>query len=417
MKYGLIAEKVGHSFSAEIHKKLFGYEYELKAIKKEELDSFMRAKDFCAINVTIPYKQAVIPYLDYVNPIATDIGAVNTIVNREGELRGYNTDALGLTSLILKSGIEIKDKKVLILGSGGTSKTAYYVVDKLLCREVYRASRSPLGECISYCEAEEKHSDTEVIINTTPVGMYPEIDSSPIDITKFPNLSGVIDVVYNPLRTRLVCDAMKRGIKAVGGLYMLVAQAAFAAERFVGETVSNERIDQIYREMLAEKQNIVLIGMPGCGKTSTGRLVAESLGLEFVDTDEEIFKLTSKTPAEIILNEGEKAFRIIESAVIKKLSALQGRVISTGGGAILRQENIDFLRQNGRIYFLDRELDSLRTSADRPLSQNRAELEKRYNERYSLYISCADCVIKAVDGKQENANAITEDMKNENSRA
>ncbi len=417
MKYGLIAERVGHSFSAEIHKKLFGYEYELKAIKKDELGSFMQAKDFLAINITIPYKESVIPYLDYVNPIAVDIGAVNTVVNKDGELRGYNTDALGLTSLILKSGIDVKDKKVLILGSGGTSKTAYYVVDKLLCREAYRVSRKPSDECISYQQVEALHSDADVIINTTPVGMFPEIGVSAIDINAFPMLSGVVDVVYNPLRSKLVCDAKKKGIKATGGLYMLVAQAAYAAEKFVGKTVEPARIDEIYREMLFSKQNVVLIGMPGCGKTSTGKLIASSLGFEFVDTDEEITKKTSKTPAEIIVNEGEHAFRDIESAVIKEISALQGRVISTGGGAILRQENIDLLRENGRIYFLDRALDYLRTSANRPLSSNRADLEKRYNERYNIYLSCADCVIKAVDGKQENANAILEDLKNENSRA
>ncbi|MBO5767865.1 MAG: shikimate dehydrogenase, partial [Clostridia bacterium] len=265
MKYGLIAEKVGHSFSAEIHKKLFGYDYELKAIKKEELDAFMKAKDFLSVNVTIPYKEAVIPYLDYVNPIANDIGAVNTIVNNNGELRGYNTDALGLTAMILRSGAEIKDKKVLILGSGGTSKTAQYVADKLLCREAYRVSRSEKDGCITYEEAYGKHNDADIIINTTPVGMFPDAEGAPIEISEFKKLSSVFDVVYNPLRTRLLCEARDRGIMAVGGLYMLVAQAAFAAERFVGKTVDNSRIDEIYREMLLQKENIVLIGMPRSG--------------------------------------------------------------------------------------------------------------------------------------------------------
>ncbi len=417
MKYGLIAERVGHSFSAEIHKKLFGYEYELKAIKEEELESFMLSRDFSAINVTIPYKQAVIPYLNYVDQTALDIGAVNTVVNIENKLYGYNTDILGIIAMIKREGIEINNKKVLILGSGGTSKTAYHAAIRLSCREALRVSRSGNDGCISYEEAINNHTDAEVIINTTPVGMFPEIGASAIDISAFYKLSGVVDAVYNPLRSKLVCDAAKKGIKAVGGLYMLVAQAAYASEKFVGKTVEPARIDEIYREMLLAKQNVVLIGMPGCGKTATGKLIASSLGFEFVDTDEEITKKTSKTPAEIIVNEGEPAFRDIESAVIKEISALQGRVISTGGGAVLRQENIDLLRENGRIYFLDRALEYLRTSANRPLSSNRADLEKRYNERYDIYLSCADCVIKAVDGKQENANAILEDLKNENSRA
>ena len=417
MKYGLIAEKVGHSFSAEIHKKLFGYDYELKAIKKEELDAFMREKDFLSVNVTIPYKEAVIPYLDYVNPIANDIGAVNTIVNNNGELRGYNTDALGLTAMILRSGAEIKDKKVLILGSGGTSKTALYVADKLLCREAYRVSRSEKDGCITYEEAYGKHNDADIIINTTPVGMFPDTEGTPIEISEFKKLSSVFDVVYNPLRTRLLCEARDRGIIAVGGLYMLVAQAAFAAERFVGKTVDNSRIDEIYREMLLQKENIVLIGMPRSGKSSTGKIIAEKSGRIFVDTDEEIIIKTGRHPSEIISAEGEEVFRDIEEDVIKEISLRQGLVIATGGGAILRGENIKRLKQNGRLYFLDRALDSLTVSEDRPLSSSYELLEKRYNERYPKYLAAADCVIKAVDGKELNANAVMEEMKYENSRA
>lgn len=416
MKYGLIAERVSHSFSAEIHNKLFGYEYELKAIAKEELGEFMRLRDFCAINVTIPYKQAVIPYLDYVDQTAFDIGAVNTVVNRENKLYGYNTDILGLLALINREGIEISNKKVLVLGSGGTSKTACYAAKALSCREVLRVSRSGNDGCITYTEAYKKHTDAEIIINTTPVGMFPEIGCSAIDINAFPALSGVVDAVYNPLRSKLVCDAQKRGIKAAGGLYMLVAQAAYAAEKFVGKTVKSSVINDIYREVFSAKQNIVLVGMPGCGKTSTGKLVAESLGAEFLDTDAEIYKKTGRSPHEIITQDGENTFRNIESAVIKEISALQGKVISTGGGAVLRTENTELLRENGRIYFLDRALEELHISEDRPLSSTRESLEKRYNERYGIYTSCADCIIKAVDGKQKNANAILEDINNENSR-
>ena len=417
MNYGLIAEKVGHSFSSEIHKKLFGYDYELKAIAKDELDSFMKNKDFKAINVTIPYKQAVIPYLDYVNPTALEIGAVNTVVNENGRLCGYNTDVLGLTALIQREGIQIEGKKVLILGSGGTSKTALYVAKSLSCGEIYRVSRIEKDGCITYEEAYNNHNDADVIINTTPVGMYPETDVTPIDISKFKTLSAVVDVIYNPLRTRLVCDALDRGIKAIGGLYMLVAQAAFAAEKFVGKSVTTERIDEIYREMLFAKQNTVLIGMPCCGKSSTGKLIAELCGMQFVDTDDEITDKTSKHPSELIESLGEQAFRDIESDVILELSKLQGRVIATGGGAVLRKSNVDNLRRNGRIYFIDRPLDMIGVTDDRPLSSTREQLEKRFNERYPIYLASADCVIKAVDGMELNAQAIMEEMKNENSRA
>lgn len=411
MKYGLIAERVGHSFSAEIHNKLFGYDYELKAIPKEEIDAFMTSRDFTAVNVTIPYKETVIPYLDYVDRKASDIGAVNTIVNRGGKLYGYNTDLPGLCAMINREGIVIENKKVLVLGSGGTSKTAYHAAKELGCREVYRVSRSGKEGCITYESAAADHSDAEIIINTTPSGMFPDIGKCAIDISAFPKLCGVIDAVYNPLRSKLVCDARKKGIKAVGGLYMLVAQAAFAAERFVGRSVETSRIEEIFRDLFLSKQNIVLVGMPGSGKTSTGKLVAEALGFEFIDTDEEILKKSGKPPHEIIVESGEKAFRDIESEVVKDVSALQGKVIATGGGAVLRQENIDLLRENGRIYFLDRSIDEIQTTDDRPLSSNRADLEKRFNERYDIYLSCCDRRIQCVDGKELNANAILEDIK------
>jgi len=415
MKYGLIAERIGHSFSAEIHSRLFGYEYELKAIAKEELDSFMKTRDFIGINVTIPYKEAVIPYLDYVDQTALQIGAVNTIIKHDNKLCGYNTDVDGLTQLIKRNGIGLEGKKVLILGSGGTSKTALYVSNSLNCREVYRVSRSKNDNTITYDEAVDKHSDADVIINTTPCGMYPNIGESAINIDAFDNLSAAIDVVYNPLRSKLICDARNKGIKAVGGLYMLVAQAACAGEKFVNNTVDSKDIESVYRNIFASKQNIVLIGMPTSGKTSTGKIVAEQLGKEFIDTDEEIYKKTGKHPSEIINESGESTFREIESTVIYDVAKLQNKVIATGGGAVLNPRNVDLLRENGRIYFLDRKLEDLQTKSDRPLSSNREELEKRYNERYNIYISSCDCHIKCVDGKQLNANMILEDIKNENS--
>ncbi len=411
MKYGLIAEKVGHSFSAEIHKKLFGYEYELKAIAKEDVDAFMKSREFTAINVTIPYKETVIPYLDYVDQKAAEIGAVNTIVNRDGKLYGYNTDYEGLYALIVREGIEIKDKKVLILGSGGTSKTAYHVVKSFGCSEVFRVSRSEKDNCITYETAIEKHFDAEIVINTTPVGMFPNIARSAISLNAFSNLEAVIDVVYNPLRSKLVADALEKGIKAIGGLYMLVAQAAYAAEKFVGKTVSDKRIEEVYQEILNSKQNIVLVGMPGCGKTTIGRAIAKEIGFEFIDTDQEIFKTFGKTPSQIITESGEKGFRDIESSVIFNICEKQSKVIATGGGAVLRKENVDFLKYNGKIYFLDRDIEKIQPTDDRPLSKDRESLIKRFNERYSIYLSSCDERVQCDEEVQTNVNAILKDIR------
>lgn len=410
MKYGLIAARVGHSFSAEIHKALFGYDYELKAIEKDELSAFLKNREFKAINVTVPYKEAVIDHIDYVDQAARDIGAVNTIVNRDGALYGYNTDFGGLLALIKREKIAIKGKKVLILGSGGTSKTAYHVVRLLGCSEAFRVSRSEKGGCITYENVFDNHSDTDVIINTTPVGMFPEIESSAIDISRFANLNAVVDVVYNPLRTKLVTDAINRGIKAVGGLYMLVAQAALAAEEFIGKTVSDDRIEEIYQNLLNSKQNIVLIGMPGCGKSTIGKVIADSIGFEFTDTDDEIYKTYGKTPAQIITESGEKSFRDIESSIILEISKAQGKVIATGGGAVLRKENVERLKYNGALYFLDRNIEMIKPTDDRPLSNNKEALARLYNERYEIYVSSCDKQIKCVEDVQTNVKAIIKDI-------
>lgn len=411
MEYGLIGEKLTHSFSKEIHAQLFDYKYELCEIPKDRLDAFMRARDFKAINVTIPYKQAVIPYLDEISDAARDIGAVNTIVNRGGKLYGDNTDFLGLSALIKRTGVELSGKKVYILGSGGTSKTAAAVVKSLGAAEVNRVSRSGRDGCITYEAAQGE--DIEVIINTTPCGMYPKIGYTPIDITPFKNLCGVIDAVYNPLSSALVCAAKAYGIPAAGGLYMLVAQAAFAAEKFTGESVAPEKIEKIYRKMLISKRNIVLIGMPASGKTTVGTILSKNLGMPLIDTDSEICKFTGRAIPEIFAESGEAGFRDIEAQIIKEVSARQGVIISTGGGAILRRENTELLRENGRIYFLDRPLELLITTDDRPLSSNRADLEKRYNERYDIYCDSADIKIDGAATPEICADRIKEDFFNE----
>ena len=408
MEYGLIGEKLGHSFSKTVHSKLTDYNYELKEIKKEEFDFFMQKKDFKAINVTIPYKQDVIKYLDFISENAKKIGAVNTIVNKNGKLYGYNTDYLGLVALIKHNKMELQGKKVLILGSGGTSKTAKTVAEDLGAREVYRVSRKDSNRTITYNDAYKNHTDAQVIINTTPCGMYPNIDTCAIDISKFNNLDTVIDVVYNPLSTYLVVEAKKLGIKASGGIYMLVAQAAFAAEHFISKSFPESEINKIVNEIVKEKQNIVLIGMPGCGKSTIGKQLAKDLNKDFVDTDEEIINREGISISEIFSLKGETEFRKIESDVIREISSRQGLVIATGGGAILNSKNIDLLKENGIILFLDRDINDIVATDDRPLSSNREDLEKRYNERYPIYLQSADFRIECTNQVNENIKAIKE---------
>ena len=414
MEYGLIGEKLGHSFSKEIHNSLGNYEYELKEIAPENLKDFICSKNFKAINVTIPYKETVIEFLDEISDSAREIGAVNTIVNRNGKLCGFNTDFLGFKELILKEGIEFKDKKVLILGSGGTSKTAKAVAMSLGAKEIYRVSRNGGEKLITYDEAYLCHTDADVIINTTPCGMYPNIGDSAIDTNKFPNLKGVVDVVYNPLNSALVVGAKLKGIKAVGGLLMLVAQAFFASELFLETELEKCKMTEIFSKLLRKKENIVLIGMPSSGKTTIGKALASELGKAFVDTDDEIVLQEGRDIPEIFKTFGEIKFREIESDIIKKVSSNQGFIIATGGGAVLNPKNIHLLMENGRIVFLDKKIEDLITTPDRPLSSNLEDLKKRYEERYDIYVSSADYIINCTNDVKENVKNIKEVIFGEN---
>lgn len=394
MKYGLIGERLGHSFSKEIHESIADYEYKIQEVAKDKLDDFMKAKDFLGINVTIPYKEKVIPYLDYIDPSAKLIGAVNTIVNRNGKLYGYNTDFLGLRDLILKSKVKIKDQKVLILGNGGTSKTAQAVFKNLEAKIIKVVALEPSGDEISYQEAVELHNDTQIILNATPVGMYPNNQDLIIDINNFNNLKGVFDVVYNPLKTKLLQTAKAKGIKAHGGLYMLVAQAVYASCIFRDVEIEQSIINEIYTKIRREKRNIVLIGMPSCGKSTIGKNLAKKLNKTFVDIDREIEKEIGTSIKTFIELSGEEAFRKLETEVTYKFSKLNNQVISTGGGVIKRQVNIDNLKQNGKIVFIDRPLDLLKPTSSRPLSNDPEKLRQLYSERYDIYMRNADLVIK-----------------------
>ncbi len=392
MKYGLIGERLGHSFSPEIHAKIADYAYELREIAKADLDAFMQARDFEAINVTIPYKTAVMPYLYEIEESARRIGAVNTVVRRGGKLYGYNTDYAGMAYLADSIGLHVENKKVLILGSGGTSLTAATLFADRGASQVLRVSRTPSGDgIISYDEVYQKHTDAAVIVNTTPVGMYPNAAGCAVDLSYFSRLEGVLDAVYNPLRTTMVERAKARGIPATGGLGMLVAQAVYASEHFTGTAYDKTVIDSILADVVREKEHLILIGMPSSGKSTVGRAIAERLGRDFIDIDDEIVAFAGCEIPQIFAAQGEEQFRHMESFVLSEtLFKRTGCVIATGGGAILKEENVEAMHRTGRVFWIDRPLDELTPTADRPTASDREAIEKRYWERYELYRAAAD---------------------------
>ena len=393
MEYGLIGERLPHSFSKEIHEKIADYDYSLKELKSEELEGFILNKNYKALNVTIPYKQTVIPYLDEISAEAQAIGAVNTIVNKDGVLYGYNTDFGGMRALAERIGLDMRFAEVLILGTGGTSRTAAAVCERLGAEQIIRVSRSGREGSITYDEAYDRHTDADIIINTTPCGMYPDIFGCPIELDRFTKLSGVMDAVYNPLNTSLVLQAQSRGIPAEGGLYMLVAQAVLASQLFTGRELDAVKLtNSIFDEIHFDKQNIVLTGMPGSGKSTVGRLTAERLGRDFIDTDALIVERYGEISA-IFAERGEKYFRDIESEIIRELAPLTGKVVATGGGAILRDINNEALRRNGALYFIDRSPEYLIPTSDRPLADERAKIDRLYKERIDRYLDTADYII------------------------
>ena len=401
-RYGCIGKKLTHSFSKEIHGRLADYAYELIELSEEELPSFLTNREFAAVNVTMPYKQTVIPYLDEVSDVARRIGAVNTIVCREGKLYGYNTDYHGMKALTTRLNLDLRDKKVLILGTGGTSKTAHAVATDLGAAQVITVSRRPSQNHVTYEQASAEYADAQVIINTTPCGMYPDVEATPIDLSPFTRLEGVIDAVYNPLRTRLILDAKERGIRAEGGLYMLVMQAVVAAEKFLDTPIDRTVADAVFADLLAAKENMVLIGMPGSGKSTVGNLLNVE-GYSFVDTDQEVERRCGCTIKELIAAKGEAYFRDLESAVIGDLSTESGRIIATGGGAVLRADNIRRLKQNGTVFFLDAPLSRLQATEDRPLSDTADKVAKLYAERIDIYRAAADVVVPAMATPAEEA--------------
>lgn len=390
MEYGLIGEKLGHSYSPMIHARLADYRYELREIAPDKLRDFLLARDFKGLNVTIPYKQAVLPYCAELSNVAREVGCVNTLVVRpDGSLFGHNTDIGGFIHMLRRADIDPKGCKAAVLGSGGTSLTARTALKHLGAGEIIVVSRK--GP-VDYDALYAMHADVEILVNTTPVGMYPKNGVSAVDLSRLPRLRGVADVVYNPEKTALILDAQARGIPAVSGLTMLVAQAREAAESFAGHSIPAGRVDSIVGEIKSQTLNLVLTGMPGCGKSTLGQRVAEALNRSFVDCDAEIVRRAGMSVPEIFAQFGENHFRALETEVLEDVCRGSGQVISTGGGAILRPENVRAMRQNGRVCFIRRPIENLPRNG-RPLSASEDAVAKLWAERRDKYVSSSDFTI------------------------
>lgn len=406
MEYGLIGERLGHSFSPLIHREFADYEYKLRPLPKEEVLQFMDDRCFKGLNVTIPYKKLVMRYCDELDETARKIGSVNTlVVGQDGRMTGYNTDLDGILYSVRRSGIGFAGKKVLILGSGGTSLTAKAAAETLGAAEILIVSRT--GP-VNYGNLDE-HANADIVVNTTPVGMYPKNGEQVVDLTRFRKLSGVVDVVYNPLRTALRMQAESLGIPSAGGLPMLVAQAKSAAEKFTGHPIDDGEIERVIAKLASQVSNVVIIGMPGSGKSSIGEAVAARTGLKFVDADAEIEREAGRSIPEIFERFGEAAFRDLESRVLARLGAVGGQVIATGGGAVLREANYAPLHQNGRIYLIHRARALLATGG-RPLSKSPEALEQMEQVRAPLYQRFADTEIRNDGTIDDAAKRITEDF-------
>lgn len=383
--YQLIGRKLGHSYSPGIHQAFGKYQYELKCLEPQELEEYIRNGQWQGLNVTIPYKRDVMPFLDNIHQSARAIGCVNTIVRRDGQLVGYNTDYMGFLAMADRAGIDFDGRKVLILGTGATSLTVEAAAKDRGASSIVRASRSSREGAVSYQEA-HNISDIEIIVNATPVGMYPNVLEEIMDLSRFPQLRGVLDVVYNPIRTGLIQQAKDRGIPCAGGLYMLVAQAAEACRLWTGEMPDNR--EQIYRDLVHSRTNIVLVGMPGSGKTTVARELAQISGRPVVDIDAEIVKEKGMEIPRIFEEFGEESFRETETQVLERVCREAGYIISTGGGAPLRPENRRAIRCNSRVYLLDRALEQL-DRGGRPLSAN-ADLEQMWQARRPAYMAVSD---------------------------
>ncbi len=391
--FGLLGRKLGHSLSPQIHEKLGDYTYDLFCREPEELEGFFSDTALKGYNVTIPYKVEAFRACDELSERAKKIGSVNTCIRRtDGTLYGDNTDYFGFSYMAKKAKADFENKKVLILGSGGASLTVQIVARDEGAKEIVVVSRT--GEN-NYGNI-SRHYDADIIVNTTPVGMYPENGERLIDLTQFKSCTAVLDLIYNPLKTPLLLDAEELGINFSNGLVMLVAQAVKSAEQFIEKEIPEEKIDRVYNSLLADRKNIVFVGMPGSGKSTVGKMLSEKLGREFLDTDLMIEEKEGRKIPEIFAADGEEYFRNVESECVKEAGKKMGVVIATGGGAILRKENRDAIRQNGTVIFLEREISSLATDG-RPLSSSEEKLRKMQEIRTPLYKDASDFTVKTND--------------------
>ena len=406
MQCGLLGEKLGHSYSPQIHAELADYDYRLYEKAPDEVEDFVRHGDWHGLNVTIPYKKTVIPFCDELSETAATIGSVNTLKRRsDGTIFGDNTDAFGFETLLTQTIPDsIKGQKALVLGTGGASVTVCAVLRRHGA-EVVTISRS--GE--NNYENLDRHADARLLVNTTPVGMYPKNGVSPVDLALFPKLACVLDVVYNPARTALLLQAEKLSIPHAGGLTMLVAQAKRSSEIFLGNTLPDGEIARITKKLASSMQNIILVGMPGCGKSTVGALLAKRLGRPLLEADAELVKTAGMSIPAIFENESEPGFRRRETATLSELGKKSGAVISTGGGCVTRPENYPLLHQNGTIIWLRRDLDKLAREG-RPLSLG-ADLAAMYAVREPLYASFADFTVDNTGTPEETVDAILEVLK------
>lgn len=396
-KCGLLGERLGHSYSKQIHASIAPYEYDLYAVSREDAERMIRGGEFLGLNVTIPYKELAYSLCTELDEFAKEAKSVNTVIWEGGRILGYNTDVFGFISMVRRAKISFEGKNILILGSGGTSKTAQVAARSMGAAKISVCSRQ--GE-VNY-ENVTSLSDTEIIVNTTPVGMYPKNGASPVSLADFPNCEGVVDVIYNPEKTALILEAESCGIRNTSGLYMLAAQAFRASEIFQRKSLPEKLIEKAFDEVAREMRNIILIGMPGSGKSSIGALVAEKLGREFIDTDEEIEKKYG-APRDIINSEGEAKFRDIETEILAEVAKRSGAVISTGGGIVERECNKAILSQNGKIFLIKRSLESLSTEG-RPLSNDITALYERRRAKYDYF---ADIEIENNSTPEAAANKI-----------
>ncbi|MGI6202111.1 MAG: shikimate kinase [Eubacteriales bacterium] len=406
--YGLVGRKLGHSYSARIHEMLGNSLYSLYELEPEQLGEFVRRRDIGALNVTIPYKIDVMAHLDVISPEAESIGSVNTVVNRGGRLYGYNTDLFGFDYTLRRSGISLSGKKVLIFGSGGSSQTVRACAKSAGASQIVIISRSGPDNYGNL----DRHKDAQILINTTPVGMYPEPDEMPFDPAFFPSCEGVADLIYNPLRTNLLLRARELGLPCAGGLPMLVAQAVKAHEHFFDISVPDDEIEKVLSSLARSVENIVLVGMPGCGKSTTGRSLGKRTGRKVLDTDEMVERSAGKSIPDIFAQAGEAEFRAMEKKAVAEAGMRSGAIIVTGGGVVKNIENLAPLRRNGRIYMLDRPIEQLARKG-RPLSEN-ADLHALAAERLPLYLKFADATVPVSGSPEQVAAKILEDF-NENS--